>query len=448
MLTRRLALIDCNNFYVSCEQAFNPALRNRPVVVLSNNDGCVVSRSAEAKQAQIPMGVPFFQIRQQLARINGVALSSNYVLYADMSQRAMRLIREQIPDQEIYSIDECFVDLSEFSADQALVQAFRLRQRLLQCLSLPVSVGIGNSKTQAKLASAIAKDRAKNTAKGGDRADASGVCDLSGSFSGSHLSAERQAEIARQPVDSVWGIGRRTAQSLAAAGVTTVGDLLQKPTSWVRKRYSINLLQTVEELKGQSQLTFQSTWAPRQQIIASRSFGQAVYAYADLAEAIATFVARAGERLRADRSLASTIRVYFRAKDPSDAGAPYADEIALPLPQATDDTRLLIRQALKGLEQIYIPGLKYKKAGVILSGISSADIRQPSLLGLYPEAEGPSRTMQLMDRVNQRYGRDTLRVASLGTNKDAPWHMSCSRRSRRYTTMLDELPVFSAYGMS
>lgn len=432
MPSRRLALIDCNNFYVSCEQAFNPKLRNRPVVVLSNNDGCVVSRSAEAKQAQIPMGSPFFMVRKKLAAIGGIALSSNYVLYADMSRRAMRLIREQIPDQEIYSIDECFVDLSEFPADQALIQAFKLRQSLLQCLSLPTCVGIGTTKTQAKLANDMAKRRPES----------SGVCDLSGS-----LSSERQAEMLQQPVDRIWGIGRRTAQSLEAAGVLTVGDLLNKPLSWVRKRYSINLLRIVEELKGQGQLMFQSDREPRQQIIASRSFGNPVYAYTDLVEAISTFVARAGERLRSDRSLASVIQVYYRAQDPAQANLPCGDAIALPLHQATDDTRLLIRQALQGLERIFKPSLKYKKAGVVLTGVRSADVRQPTLSGLYPESTGPVPAMKLMDSVNQRFGRDTLHIASMGLDDDAPWHMSCSRRSRRYTTRLDELPVFTASGM-
>lgn len=432
MTAQRLALIDCNNFYVSCEQAFNPTLRGRPVVVLSNNDGCVVSRSAEAKQAKIAMGVPYFQIRKQLADINGVALSSNYVLYADMSSRAMRLIREQIPKQEIYSIDECFVDLSDFPADRALVEAFRLRQRLLQCLSLPVSIGIGSSKTLAKLASAIAKRRPAS----------SGVCDLSGP-----LDHERQSEMLTQPVSEVWGIGHRTTQSLETAGIHSVGDLIGKPESWLRKRYSINLLKTVSELKGQSCLGFQTAREPRQQIIASRSFGQAVYEKPDLIEALSTFATRAGERLREDHSLASVLQIYYRAQDPANAGAACADSIVLSLLPATDDTREIIRQALHGLDLIYRPGLKYKKAGVVLAGITSADIQQPALPGIYPLTTGSSQTMRLMDQVNQRYGRDTLRVAATGTGKKSAWHMSCSSRSRRYTTTLTELPLLSAYGM-
>lgn len=426
----RLALIDCNNFYVSCEQAFNPKLRHRAVVVLSNNDGCVVSRSQEAKQAGIPMGAPYFQIRQALAQVNGMALSSNYALYADMSHRAMQLIREQIPDQEVYSIDECFIDLSGFSSDQALVQAFRIRQRLLQCLSLPVSVGLGATKTQAKLAGEIAKRRAT-----------SGICDLSG-----ELSAERQSEMVNQSVDNVWGIGHRTSASLESAGIRTVGELLAKPTSWIRRRYSINLLRTVDELRGLPRLGFQHRPEPRQQIIASRSFGHVITAYADLVEAVSTFVMRACERLREDHSLTTIIQVYYRAKNASD-GALCADSLALPLLSATDDTRQITRQALEALGQIYRPGLKYKKAGVVLSGICPAQIRQPELVGLYPVAAGPSATMQLMDQINQRYGRDTLRVATMGVNDDALWHMSCSRRSRRYTTALEELPVFSASGM-
>ena len=432
MTIRRLALIDCNNFYVSCEQAFNPALRNRPVVVLSNNDGCVVSRSAEAKKAGIPMGVPYFQIRKQLAAINGSALSSNYVLYADMSRRAMRLIAAQFPEQEIYSIDECFVDMTGLSADQALIQAFKLRRHLLQCLSLPTSVGIGTTKTLAKLAAALAK-----------RPSAAGVANFS-----TPMSPERLAEMRQQPVGDIWGVGRRTSQSLEAANVLTVGDLLDKPISWIRKHYSITLLRTVEELKGQDQLGLQADPAPRQQIIASRSFGNPVYAQAELGEALATFVTRAAERLRADRSLTAAMRIYYHAKDPTANGAPRANEITLALPHATDDTRLLIQRALAGLGEIYQPGLKYKKAGVILGGIRSAEIRQPGLTGLYPEAIAPSPIMTLMDQVNQRYGRDTVRIASIGVDTKASWHMSCSRRSRRYTTALEELPVLSTQGMS
>ncbi|MBU3668031.1 MAG: Y-family DNA polymerase [Rhodocyclaceae bacterium] len=432
MSVRRLALIDCNNFYVSCEQAFNPALRNRPVVVLSNNDGCVVSRSAEAKQAGIPMGIPYFQVRKQLASIDGAVLSSNYVLYADMSRRAMRLIAEQFPEQEIYSIDECFVDLSGLSADQALIQAFKLKQHLMQCLSLPVSVGIGSTKTLAKLAASLAK-----------RPGATGVANFS-----NPMSPERLAEMRQQPVGEIWGIGRRTTQSLEAANVLTVGDLLDKPVSWIRKRYSITLLRTVEELRGQDQLGLQAAAAPRQQIIASRSFGHPVYAKSELGEALATFVARAAERLRADHSLASIMQIYYNAKDPAADGDPCADAIILNLPHATDDTRLLIRQALRGLDEIYQPGLKYKKAGVVLGGIRSADIRQPGLTGLYPEAIAPSPIMKLMDHVNQRYGRDTVRIASMGVDAKAGWHMSCSRRSRRYTTALEELPVLSTQGIS
>ena len=428
----RLALIDCNNFFVSCEQVFNPQLRQRPVVVLSNNDGCVVARSAEAKQLGIPMGAPFFQVRQKLAEIRGVALSSNYALYADMSRRVMQLIREQTPGQEVYSIDECFVDFSGFAPDQALVEAFKIRQRLRQCLGLRVSVGLGNSKTQAKLASEIAKQRATT-----------GVCDLSGT-----LSEERAAEMAAQPVCQVWGIGRRTAASLEDAGVCTIGDLLAKPASWIRKRYSINLLRTVNELKGQPCLDFQVESMPRQQVIASRSFGQPVYQHADLIEAVSTFVARAAERLREDGSLTAMVQVYYRAKDPAQGGEACGDSAALALPVATDDTRVLIRYALLALDQIYQPGLKYKKAGVVFTNISPAQIRQPQLFGLYTQASGPSTTMRLMDRVNQRYGRDTVRIASMGVSDDAAWHMSCSRRTRRYTTALDELPVFTASGMT
>lgn len=428
----RIGLVDCNNFYVSCEQAFNPRLRKRPVVVLSNNDGCVVSRSTEAKQAGIPMGVPHFQIRQQLYNINGVALSSNYPLYADMSSRAMRLIHEQIPQQEIYSIDECFVDLSEFAADQALVEAFRIRQRLLQCLSLPVSIGIGATKTQAKLASAMAKKPSGS----------SGVCDLS-----SPPGSGRHADMLLQSIRQVWGIGRRITERLEVNGVQTIGDLLGRPERWVRQHFGINLLRTVQELKGQPRLPFQTAPEPRKQIIASRSFGGAVYELNDLVEAVSTFVTRAGERLRTDHSLASVIEVYYRAKNLAAPDIIHSDGASIILAAATDDTRVLTGYAIEVLESIYQPGLKYKKAGIVLSGIVPANIRQPALSGVYPMTDGPSQAMRVMDRINQRYGRDTVKIASMGARDKAPWHMSCSRRSRRYTTALTELPVLSAHGM-
>lgn len=430
--TRRLALVDCNNFYVSCEQAFNPALRKRIVVVLSNNDGCVVSRSAEAKLAGIPMGVPYFKIKAQLKQLGGIALSSNYALYADMSQRAMNLMRDMAENQEIYSIDECFLDFSGLAIDQAMIQAAKIRKTLWQCLSLPVCVGLGATKTLAKLANEMAK-----TLK-----EPSGICNL-----GENLSPWRERQMEDMPVGSVWGIGRRTSLSLEALGIRTVGQLLRTSPQRLRKHYSVNLFRTIAELNGQPCIGFEQDAPARQQIIASRSFGHAVEKEEDLHEALSTFATRAAERLREDGSLASSLQVYVR-------GNPFAEQIdnadaaiLIQLDSPTDDTRRLVDAALSGLKHMYRPGCRYKKAGVVLGGIVPLHQYQPDLLSS-KQHNGSVSLMKVMDQVNERFGRDALRVASMGYRKDADWHMSCSRRSRRYTTAMEDLPVFSSLGMA
>ena len=429
---RRLALVDCNNFYVSCEQVFNPALRKRVVVVLSNNDGCVVSRSAEAKQAGIGMGVPYFKVRQQLEALGGIALSSNYALYADMSHRAMTLMRDMAESQEIYSIDECFLDFSAFTPDQALIQATKIRQALWQSLSLPVCIGLGATKTLAKLANEMAK-----TLK-----EASGICNLS-----DPVSPWRESQMEEMPVGSVWGIGRRTARSLESIGIKTVGDLLHTPPQRLRKNYSINLFRTLSELNGQTCIGFEQAAPARQQIIASRSFGHAVKEVQDLNEALSTFATRAAERLRADGSLASHLQIYVRGSPFSEQAISPDDAINVQLSSPTNDTRRLVDATLSGLKLIYRPGLRYKKAGVILGGIVPAHHYQPDLLTTQSHNDS-STLMRVMDHINDRFGRDVLRVASMGHRDEADWHMSCSRRSRRYTTTLDELPVFSSLGLS
>jgi len=428
----RLALVDCNNFYVSCEQVFNPSLRHRPVVVLSNNDGCVVSRSAEAKAAGVPMAVPYFKIRDAFEALGGIALSSNYALYADMSRRAMSLMRDMADAQEIYSIDECFLDFSSFSHERAVDQALKIRRVLWQSLSLPVCVGLGATKTQAKLANQMAKDFR----------EPSGICNL-----GTASTPLRQTEMQAMPVNSVWGIGRRTAQTLAAQQIATVGDLLQAPESLLRKSFAVTLIRTRAELAGQPCIDLESVLRRRQQIIASRSFGQAVTRLEDLREALSTFATRAAERLREDGSLAGSVQVYITGNR-FRAAAQDADRVTMVmLDTPTDDTRDIVAATLSGLQVLYRPTDRYKKAGVVLGGIVAASCYQPDLLTADGYRPPSPQLMHTMDRINQRYGRDCVRVASIGYRHDAAWHMSCSRRSRRYTTALAELPVFSSTGM-
>jgi DNA polymerase V len=429
----RLALVDCNNFYVSCEQAFNPALRHKPVLVLSNNDGCVVSRSAEAKAVGVPMAVPYFKIRDSFEALGGVALSSNYALYADMSRRAMRLMQDMADSQEIYSIDECFLDFSSFSHERALDQALAIRRMLWQHLSLPVCIGLGATKTQAKLANQMAKDFK----------EPSGICDL-----GVATAPLRQNEMQAMPVNSVWGIGRRTAQTLADKHIVTVGDLLRAPESLLRKSFAVTLTRTRAELAGQSCFVLETAFRRRQQIIASRSFGRTVSRLEDLSEALSTFATRAAERLREDGSLAGSVQVYITGNRFKAAEKEADRAIMVMLDSPTDDTRDIVGAALNGLQEIYCPTYRYKKAGVVLGGIVAATCYQPDLLATATKYRQPSpQLMQAMDRINQRYGRDRIRVASVGNRDEADWHMSCSRRSPRYTTSLSELPVFSSIGM-
>ena len=378
------------------------------------------------------MAVPYFKIKTQLKQLGGVALSSNYALYADMSHRAMTIMRDMAESQEIYSIDECFLDFSGLSADMAMAQSAQIKQTLWQCLSLPVCIGLGNTKTRAKLANEIAKTHK----------EPSGICNLS-----DPVAPWRQRQVEDMPVGSVWGIGRRTAQSLESIAIRTVGDLLRIPPQQLRKDYSINLLRTQAELRGEACLGFETNTAARQQIIASRSFGKAVLEENDLREALSTFASRAAERLRTDQSLASSLQVYVRGS-PFDQQADSPDDaVYVPLTSPTDDTRQIVDAALSGLKHLYKPGHRYKKAGVILGGIVSRHHYQPDLLTTRYRNDSVA-LMRVMDRINDRFGRDTLRVASMGYTDNANWHMSCSRRSRRYTTALGDLPVFSSSGMS
>lgn len=344
----RLALVDCNNFYVSCEQVFNPTLRGKPVVVLSNNDGCVVSRSAEARAAGVPMAVPYFKIRQSFEALGGIALSSNYALYADMSHRAMSLMRDMAENQEVYSIDECFLDFSGLTPDQALIQAVQLRKTLWQCLSLPVCVGLGSTKTLAKLANEMAKTHKES----------SGVCNLS-----DPVSSSQRSQMAAMEVGKVWGIGRRTALSLEKLDIRTVGDLLRAPAQQLRKTHSVNLLRTLAELQGQPCIGFEQTAPARQQIIASRSFGRTVDKEQDLNEALSTFATRAAERLRADGSLATNLQIYVRGNAFDTQHARPDEAITIQLPAPTADTRQLVDAALFGLKRIYRSDHRYKKSG-------------------------------------------------------------------------------------
>ena len=422
------ALVDCNNFYASCEKLFAPRLKNRPVVVLSNNDGCVVARSAEVKALGIPMGVPWFKIKDDARRHGIVAMSSNYALYADMSNRVVEVLSAFSPNIEVYSIDESFLELSGFGnlPGGLAMYGAEMRQRIADWLGLAVCVGIAPTKTLAKLANHCAK---KNLA------GADGVCD----FTPLHPDDLTQL-FDRIDVGEVWGIGRKINARLAAMGINTVRQLRDADAETLRSRFSVVVERTVRELRGLSCIDLQEVTPDKQQIISSRSFGQLIHDRVDLEEAVASYMAKAAEKLRAQDSLAGAVQVYIRTNIFKPETPQYQRAVTVPLPDATADTRVLTAWALRVLRRIYRTGYGYHKAGVMLAGIVPRLSQQYSLFNAgAPRADA---LMRVMDGINQRYGRGSLRLAAEGIEQD--WRMRRGNLSPGYTTDWRGLPKVKA----
>jgi len=421
------ALVDANNFYVSCERVFAPRLRDRPVVVLSNNDGCCVARSEEAKALGIRMGQPFFEVRDLLEQHQGVALSSNYTLYADMSRRLMTLISQFSPEQEIYSIDESFLRFSGCDQWDLTQQGRELRARVLQGLGLPVGVGFGATKTLAKLANRLAKRHP-------DFRDA-GVCNLQ------DLSPAQQAGyFAELAVEEVWGIGRQWSARLQQQGLTTVARLMRADVPTLQRQFSVVLAKTVMELNGISCLPLEEAPPPRQQVIASRSFGIPVTTFEMLSEAVASHTARAAAKLRREGLQAGLIQVFI-ATNPFKPEAPqYHPGATVPLSIPTADTTRLLRAARVGLRHIYRAGYEYKKAGVVLLDLAPVGAVTGDLFATPDQATSArqARLLAVMDDINRRWGRGTVRYLAEGLEQ--PWQMRRGRMTPRYTTCWDELP--------
>lgn len=416
-----IALVDGNNFYVSCERVFNPALHRRPVVVLSNNDGCVVSRSNEAKALGIRMGVPFFEINSFVKSHGLVWLSSNYALYGDMSARMMALLGEFAPRQEIYSIDECFLDFTGMPGT-ARDHGRSIRSRVRQYLGITTCTGIGTSKTLAKLANHVAKTHQQ----------------YRGVFDWAELPAPEQERLMNTlDAGEIWGIGRRLSPQLQAMGIRTVLDMKRANAAQLRKRFSVVLQRTVAELNGESCINLDDVAERKAQILASRSFGRPVTALQELREAASSHIIRAAERLRAQHSSCAQVTVFMHTNRFRSDDAQYNPAILVRLTVATDDTRRLIAAAMSGLESIYRPGFRYKKIGVMLTGLQPAHAVQEDL---FCAAERPraTRLMSAMDRINRIYGMNTATFACAGISQ--PWRMQTAQKSPRYTTSWNELP--------
>ena len=415
------ALVDANNFYATCEKVFNPAFTHTPLVVLSNNDGCIVARSAEAKALGIPMGAPMHEWKGFCTANGVIAMSSNYALYGDMSARMLSLLQDLCPEVESYSIDESFLKLDRFP--NATSYGRQIRAHVQQCIKVTCGVGIGPTKTLSKFANHIAKKRHE----------------YGGVFNSLDHSESVMAEImAAYPTSEVWGVGRRLSKRLAEDGIETALDLAHCDAVAIRQRYGIVLEKTVRELRGESCLGLEEVGRPKVQIIASRSFATVLSDPNAVQAAIASHISRAAEKLRAQKSVCAHVYVMirtnpFRTQDPQ-----YRKTMLVPLPHASADTAVLMNAAMTGLKKIFLAGFQYHKCGVMLGEISQAGRQQGDLFAAVDDPKR-LRLMSLMDSRNKAQGIGTLHMANTGLS--AAWHMRNAHKSPHYTTCWDEFPV-------
>lgn len=416
------ALIDCNNFYASCERVFDPSLRGRPVAILSNNDGCVISRSEEAKTIGVKMGAPEFKQRHFFRSHNVAVLSSNYALYGDMSRRVMQTLRTLAPAVEPYSIDEAFMELSANINDDMNMYGRKIKETVGRWTGIPVSVGIAPTKTLAKIANETAKENAAY----------SGVLNLSGNPDLNYI-------LERTKVSDIWGIGAGFTQRLYKFGITNGYQLKETISNkdWVRKHLKVTGLRTVMELNGEPCMEIEGVSDSRKGIMTSRSFGEAVTDVEDIKEAVASFTSIAAEKLRAQSSVATVLSVMLRTNKYSDLRSRYKFGMERTLHVPTAHTPHLIKCAHSCVHELFQEGQRYKKAAVMLTGIIPESEIQADL---FREQQYDKKQQNLMDRVddiNTKYGKDTTHIA--GTGIEQPWQMKQQFLSKRFTTQWDEL---------
>jgi DNA polymerase V len=421
---RLYALLDCNNFYASCERLFRPELEGCPVVVLSNNDGCVIARSNEAKALGVGMGEPFYKCQPLLERHQVAVFSSNYALYGDLSQRVMDVLCQLEPEVEVYSIDEAFFRLPQDTPEAILANGRAIRATVRRQVGLPVSIGYGPTKTLAKIANRIAKKRPEH----------GGVFAI--------LDEEVDSILATVEVGDIWGIGRQSARRLATRGISTALDLKNADPAWVRKQLTVTGARTQQELRGTPCLALEASPVPRKSIVTSRSFGRRVTELADLREAVATYVTIAAEKLRGARRKAGCLQVFLTTNRFREEAPQYANSQAVTLGRATSSTPELIGRALTLLDELYRPGYVYQKVGVMLLDLRPENAGQGELFAP-PESTANRELMAALDTINHRWGRDTLRYAATGLAR--PWWLRQAKKSPAYTTDWGQLPVVKAW---
>ncbi|MFR9719072.1 translesion error-prone DNA polymerase V subunit UmuC [Aeromonas diversa] len=417
-----IALVDVNNFYASCERLFRPDLKGRPIVVLSNNDGCVVARSAEAKAIGIKMGVPYFQIRQFFEAMGGIWFSSNYALYGDMSQRVMTILEGMAPAVEVYSIDEAFVELSESWAGDLVAYGRQIRERVQLWTGLTVGVGIGPTKTLAKLANYAAK---KWPATGG-------VVDL-------RDEARRARLMAITAIEEVWGIGRRLTAKLESQGIRTVAELVAADPKSLRRQYGVVVERMVQELRGIPCADLEQLAQAKQQIICSRSFGERITQLGPMHQALAGYMERAAEKLRAEGMCCRHVTLFIRTSPFSDKAPYYGNQVSTRLAMPTHDTRALLAQIPALLPRIWRDEQRYQKGGVMLADFTPMGMQQGDLFAGDQQAPRSLALMQVIDKINRgRLGKVYFAARGQDTRE---WMMKREQLSPRYTTELTELPI-------
>lgn len=415
------ALIDCNNFYVSCERIFRPDLEKKPVVVLSNNDGCIISRSDEAKALGIAMGVPLFQIQSLLKQHDITIFSSNYALYGDLSNRVMQSLHQLVPQLEVYSIDEAFLDLRQMPYHDLYALGQLIRQKIRQWTGIPISVGIAPTKTLAKAANRYVKAHAKDE----------GVFVIEDNFTA-------DIALSATPIEEVWGVGRRYGRFLVSHGIGTAFDLVQMPDAWVQKYLKIVGLRMVRELRGEVCYGLDLEPHPKKGICVSRSFQNTVTDLMPIQEAIATFAARCGEKLRRQKSCANLLHLFLFTNPHRENDPQYFGSKVLLLPTATNSGFDLVNMAQRALELLFKEGYRYKKAGIMVSGIVPENNVQTSLFDVHqPKRLKDHRVFQTVDALNRKLGRDKIRIAAQGNGPST--HRAF--QSPCYTTRWEDLLV-------
>lgn len=413
------ALIDCNNFYASCERLFNPALIGKPVIVLSNNDGCVIARSNEAKELGIKMGDVPFEIEDVIQKHNVAMFSSNYTLYGDMSQRVMNTLANFSPDIEIYSIDEAFLQFNGFEYYNFTDYAKEIRSTVIRCTGIPVCVGMATTKTLAKIANRFAKKNLECTG--------TFVIDTEDK----RLTALRQTEIA-----DVWGVGYRYAALLRSKGVNTAYDFTLLPSEWVLKEMTIVGYRTQKELLGLPCIELEQFPPKKQNICTSRSFGKMQIDYSDIAEAAANYAASCAEKLRKENSCANLLTVFLNTNRFRMDLKQFNPSVTVQLPTATNSSMLIVEYALKGLTRIFRKGYQYKKVGILVSGLVPESVSQMSFFNTLDTVK-QGKALKALDAVNKRYGRNTLHIAA--TEGKRAFALRCERKTPNYTTNWNDI---------